>query len=73
MMHKIFESYKGPSFGRAYNIIRLSGFDTETLKQIVVEELQMSAKWINFAGDNSNDNNNEKIRYYTERGSLDDI
>lgn len=35
MMHKIFESYKEPLFGRADNIIRLSGFGTETMKEIM--------------------------------------
>ncbi len=35
MMHKIFEGYKEPLFGRADNIVRLSGFGTETLKEIV--------------------------------------
>lgn len=35
MMHKIFEGYKEPLFGRADNIIRLSGFGTETIKEIM--------------------------------------
>lgn len=35
MMHKIFEGYKQPLFGRADNILRLSGFGTETLKEIM--------------------------------------
>ncbi|MDE6222984.1 MAG: ATP-binding protein [Muribaculaceae bacterium] len=35
MMHKIFEGYKEPLFGRADNIIRLHGFGTETLKTIM--------------------------------------
>lgn len=35
MMHKIFEEYKQPLFGRADNIIRLSGFGTDTLKEIM--------------------------------------
>lgn len=35
MMHKIFEGYKEPLFGRADNIIRLSGFGTDTLKEIM--------------------------------------
>lgn len=35
MMHKIFEGYKEPLFGRADNIIRLAGFGTETLKEIM--------------------------------------
>lgn len=35
MMHRIFEGYKEPLFGRADNIIRLQGFGTETLKEIM--------------------------------------
>lgn len=35
MMHQIFEGYKEPLFGRADNTIRLSGFGTETLKEIM--------------------------------------
>ena len=35
MMRKIFEGYKEPLFGRADNIIRLTGFGTETLKEIM--------------------------------------
>jgi hypothetical protein len=35
MMHKIFEGYKEPLFGRADNIIRLSGFGTTTLKEVM--------------------------------------
>lgn len=35
MMHRIFESYKEPLFGRADNIIRLTGFGTATLKEIM--------------------------------------
>ncbi len=35
MMHKIFEDYKEPLFGRADNIIRLTSFGTETLKEII--------------------------------------
>ncbi|MGM9694541.1 MAG: ATP-binding protein, partial [Alloprevotella sp.] len=35
MMHKIFEGYKEPLFGRADNIIRLVGFGTQTLKEIM--------------------------------------
>ncbi len=35
MMHKIFESYHEPLFGRADAAIRLSGFDTETMKEIM--------------------------------------
>lgn len=35
LMHRIFEGYKEPLFGRADNIIRLGGFGTETLKEIM--------------------------------------
>lgn len=35
MMHKIFESYHEPLFGRSDAIIRLSGFGTETMKEIM--------------------------------------
>lgn len=35
MMHKIFESYHEPLFGRADAIIRLSGFGTETMREIM--------------------------------------
>lgn len=35
LMHQIFEGNKEPLFGRADNIIRLSGFGTETLKEIM--------------------------------------
>jgi AAA+ ATPase superfamily predicted ATPase len=35
MMHKIFESYHEPLFGRADAYIRLSGFGTDTLKEIM--------------------------------------
>lgn len=35
MMHKIFENYHEPLFGRADAMIRLSGFGTETLKEIM--------------------------------------
>lgn len=35
MMHKIFEEYQEPLFGRADNIIRLTSFGTETLKEIM--------------------------------------
>lgn len=37
MMHRIFEGAKEPLFGRADNIIRLSGFGTETLKEIMAD------------------------------------
>jgi AAA+ ATPase superfamily predicted ATPase len=35
LMHKIFQNSEEPLFGRADNIIKLSPFDTETLKQII--------------------------------------
>lgn len=35
MMHKIFEGYHEPLFGRADNMIRLYGFGTETMKEIM--------------------------------------
>lgn len=35
MMHKIFENYHEPLFGRADAMIRLSGFGTETMKEIM--------------------------------------
>lgn len=35
MMHKIFESYHEPLFGRVDNMLRLSGFATETIKEIM--------------------------------------
>lgn len=35
MMHKIFESYHEPLFGRSDANIRLSGFGTETMKEIM--------------------------------------
>lgn len=35
MMHRIFEGAKEPLFGRADNIIRLKGFGTHTLKEIM--------------------------------------
>ncbi len=35
MMHKIFESYHEPLFGRADAMIRLSGLGTETMKEIM--------------------------------------
>lgn len=35
MMHRIFEGAKEPLFGRADNIIRLTGFGTSTLKEIM--------------------------------------
>lgn len=35
MMHRIFENYHEPLFGRADNMISLSGFGTETMKEIM--------------------------------------
>lgn len=37
MMHKIFESYHEPLFGRADCMLRLSGFGTDTLKEIMTD------------------------------------
>lgn len=37
MMHKIFEGYKEPLFGRADNIIKLMGFGTDTIKEIMTD------------------------------------
>ncbi len=37
MMHKIFESYHEPLFGRADNTFRLSGFGTDTMKEIMLD------------------------------------
>lgn len=37
MMHRIFEGAKEPLFGRADNIIRLTGFGTGTLKEILTD------------------------------------
>lgn len=37
LMHRIFEGAKEPLFGRADNIIKLSGFGTETLKEIMCD------------------------------------
>lgn len=35
MMHKVFENYHEPLFGRADAMIRLSGFGTETMKEVM--------------------------------------
>ncbi len=35
MMHKIFESYHEPLFGRADNMLQLTGFGTEAMKEII--------------------------------------
>lgn len=37
MMHRIFEDYHQPLFGRSDNMIRLQGFGTDTLREIMVE------------------------------------
>lgn len=37
LMHKIFENYHEPLFGRADATIRLSGFGTETMKEIMAD------------------------------------
>lgn len=57
LMHRIFESYKEPLFGRADNIIRLSGFGTVTLKEIMRD----------FRPDYTND---ELLAFYTITGGV---
>lgn len=57
MMHKIFEGYKEPLFGRADNIIRLTGFGTETLKEIMNDY-------------RSEYNNDELLALYTFTGGV---
>ncbi len=37
LMNKIFQNSKEPLFGRADNIIKLSAFDTETIKKVIVD------------------------------------
>jgi len=37
LMHKIFQNYEEPLFGRADNIIKLSPFDTDTIKEIICD------------------------------------
>ncbi len=57
MMHKIFESYHEPLFGRADATIRLSGFGTETMKEIMHD----------FRPDYSND---ELLAFFTITGGV---
>ncbi|MBD5174809.1 MAG: ATP-binding protein [Bacteroidales bacterium] len=57
MMHKIFENYHEPLFGRADAMIRLSGFGTETMKEIIG----------NFRPDHTND---ELLALYTITGGV---
>ena len=57
MMHKIFESYHEPLFGRADAIIRLSGLGTETMKEILHD----------YRPDYTND---ELLAFYTITGGV---
>lgn len=57
MMHKIFEGYHEPLFGRADNMIRLHGFGTDTMKEIIKD----------FRPDYSND---ELLALYTITGGV---
>ncbi|MBD5291236.1 MAG: AAA family ATPase [Bacteroides sp.] len=57
MMHKIFENYHEPLFGRADAMIRLSGFGTETMKEIMQD----------FRPDYTND---ELLALYTITGGV---
>ena len=57
LMHKIFENYHQPLFGRADAIIRLSGFDTETMKKIMQD----------FRPEYTND---ELLAFYTVTGGV---
>ncbi|MDE7386517.1 MAG: ATP-binding protein [Muribaculaceae bacterium] len=57
MMHKIFENYHEPLFGRADAMIRLSGFGTGTLKEIMSD----------FRPDYTND---ELLALYTITGGV---
>ncbi len=57
MMHKIFENYHEPLFGRADAMIRLSGFGTETMKEIMRD----------FRPDYTND---ELLALYTVTGGV---
>lgn len=57
MMHKIFENYHEPLFGRADAMIRLSGFGTETMKEIMHD----------FRPDYTND---ELLALYTVTGGV---
>ncbi len=57
MMHKIFESYHEPLFGRADAMIRLSGFSTETMKEIMSDY-------------RPNYTNDELLAFYTITGGV---
>lgn len=57
MMHKIFESYHEPLFGRADAIIRLSAFGTKTMKEIMQD----------YRPDYTND---ELLAFYTITGGV---
>ncbi|MDE6551391.1 MAG: AAA family ATPase [Muribaculaceae bacterium] len=57
MMHKIFENYHEPLFGRADSMIRLSGFGTDTMKEIMRD----------FRSDYTND---ELLALYTITGGV---
>lgn len=57
MMHKIFESYHEPLFGRADAMIRLSGLGTETMKEIMHD----------YRPDYTND---ELLAFYTVTGGV---
>lgn len=57
MMHKIFESYHEPLFGRADATIRLSGFGTDTMKEIMRD----------FRPDYTND---ELLAFFTVTGGV---
>ena len=57
MMHKIFENYHEPLFGRADAMIRLSGFGTDTMKEIMSD----------FRPDYTND---ELLALYTVSGGV---
>jgi len=57
MMHRIFENYHEPLFGRADAMIRLSGFGTETMKEIMRD----------FRPDYTND---ELLALYTVTGGV---
>jgi len=57
MMHKIFQSYHEPLFGRADNMLRLTGFGTDTMKEIMAD----------FRPDYSND---DLLAFFTVTGGV---
>ncbi|MDD3686708.1 MAG: ATP-binding protein [Bacteroidales bacterium] len=57
LMNKIFQDSKEPLFGRADNIIKLSAFDTETLKEIIHDY-------------NPNYSNDDLLALYTFTGGI---